>query len=237
MGTRHDDGVPLVVATANVLGTLGRAEAAEAVEAVLAHRPDLVALQEWHPWRARVLGRFDDYEWFAPMLGGCAVGALRERFRSLSRRTWPLSPPGRADREGRLLGLEPPRRAATTVHLDHRTGEHVQTVSFHLASQVQGPDDAYRADRPVLVARHQREAAALARLVAGRQEPTYVCGDSNFHGFALPGLVSAWEGRPDGGGTLGVRRRIDDVLAPRAPVDVLTVATPSDHLAVVATYA
>jgi endonuclease/exonuclease/phosphatase family metal-dependent hydrolase len=229
--------VPLVVATANVLGTLRRGEAGAAVAAVLEHQPDLVALQEWHPWRAGVLGRFGDYEWFTPVLGGCVVGARRERFRTLTRRTWPLSPPGRADRSGRFLGLEPPRRAATTLHLDHRTGAQVLTVSFHLASQVQGRGDAYRADRPVLVARHQREAAALARLVAGRQEPTYVCGDSNFHGFGLPGLVSAWRDRADAGGTLGPRRRIDDVLAPEAPLDVLTVATPSDHLAVVARYA
>jgi hypothetical protein len=66
---------------------------------------------------------------------------------------------------------------------------------------------------------------------------TYACGDSNFHGFRMPGLVSAWEGRADAGGTYGPDRRIDDVFAPTASVDVVTVATPSDHLAVVATYA
>lgn len=227
----------LVVATANVLGTLGRRDAHAAVAAVLEHAPDLVALQEWHPWRAGVLGRFDAYDWFAPLLGGCVVGARRDRFRRVSGHAWPLSPPGRADRSGRFLGLEPPRQAAATVHRDLATDATVMTVSFHLASQVQGPDDLHRADRPLLVARHRREAAALARLLAGRRDPAYACGDSNFHGFRLPGLVSAWADRPDAGGTLGPRRQVDDVHGPAAPVSLVTVATPSDHLAVVATYA
>ena len=227
----------LVVATANVLGSLGRRDAHAAVAAVLEHGPDLVALQEWHPWRAGVLGRFGDYEWFAPLLGGCVVGARRDRFRPVSRHTWPLSPPGRADRSGRFLGLEPPRQAAATVHRDRVTDGQVMTVSFHLASQVQGPDDVYRADRPVLVARHQRERAALARLLAGSRGPAYACGDSNFHGFGLPGLVSAWADRREAGGTLGARRQVDDVHGPAAPTAVVTVATPSDHLALVATYA
>jgi hypothetical protein len=227
----------LVVATANVLGTLCRREAGAAVAAVLEHAPVLVALQEWHPWRAGVLGRFGDYEWFAPLLGGCVVGARRDRFRPVSRHAWPLSPPGRADRSGRLLGLEPARQAAATVHRDRVTDAKVLTVSFHLTSQVQGPGDVHRADRPLLVARHRREAAALARLLAGRRDPAYACGDSNFHGFRLPGLVSAWADRPEAGGTLGPRRQVDDVHGPAAPTDVVTVATPSDHLAVVATYA
>jgi hypothetical protein len=227
-----------VVATANVLGSLGRRDAAAAVAAVLAHQPDLVALQEWHPWRARLLRRFPDYRWYQPWLGGCAVGARRARFRRLERRLRLLTPPGRADRDGRALGLEPARLASLTIHEDLEADRTVALVDYHLVSQVQA-GGRYRADRPRLVARHRREVATLLRLVAevADDHTTYACGDSNFHGFRIPGLVSAWEGRADAGGTLGPSRQIDDVHAPTAPVDVRTVATPSDHLAVVATYA
>ena len=231
--------MPLVVATANVEGTLSRRDARAAVAAVLEHRPDLVALQEWHPWRAGLLRGFPDHEWYQPALGGCAVGVRRDRFARVSHGTRLLSPPGRADRHGRVLGLEPARLATRTVRRDLATGHTVAVVSYHLASQVQRGEGYREDDRPRLVARHRREAAALQRLVdetvtAGL--PTYACGDSNFHGFRLPGLVSVWDSFPDAGGTLGARQ-VDDVHAPAAPLDVLTVATPSDHLAVVATYA
>ena len=228
-----------VVATANVLGRLGRAEAREAVAAVLEHRPDLVALQEWHPWRAGLLGGFDEYAWKVPLLGGCAVGARRERYALVSHSSRMLSPPGRADREGRVLGLEPARVATIMVLRDQAARSTVALVDYHLASQVQRAG-RYREDRPVLVARHRREAATLLRLVgaelaAGRA--AYACGDSNFHGFRLPPLVSAWAGRVGAGGTLGPDRQVDDVHALVAPAHVRTVAPPSDHLAVVATYA
>jgi hypothetical protein len=223
--------VPLVVATANVLVTLDRDDARAAVSAVLDHEPDLVGLQEWHAWfpsRWRLLREFGDYAWFTPWLGGCAVGVRRPRTIRESRGVW-LSRPGRSDRSGRFLGLEPPRRASVVS-----TGD-LTFVVYHLASQVQGDDDAYRPDRPRLVARHQQEVAALRRLVERSSPPVYACGDSNFHGFRVQGLISAWEGRT--GGTRGSRRQIDDIHAPAAPVEVTRVTTPSDHLAVVATYA
>ena len=53
----------------------------------------------------------------------------------------------------------------------------------------------------------------------------------------IPGLVSVWDSYSGGGGTFGPRRQIDDVHGPTGPVDVMTVPTPSDHLAVIATYA
>jgi hypothetical protein len=235
-----DPVVPLVVATANVLGSLPRREARAAVAAVLEHEPDLVGLQEWHPWRTGVLRGFRDYYWFQPLLGGCAVGARRDRFTRVSRGTRVLSPPGRADRDGRSLGVEPARLAAITVHRDRDDGGTVALVDYHLVSQVQGAGRYREDDRPGLVSRHRRETATLLRVVAGvvaEGHTTYACGDSNFHGFRIPGLVSAWEGRPDAGGTLGPTRQIDDVFAATRPVNVATVATPSDHLGVVATYA
>ena len=228
-----------VVATANVQGSLSRTDAQRAVALVLEHRPDLVALQEWHPWRAGLLRRFTDYRWYEPLLGGCAVGARRERFERTSRRTRVLSPPGRADRAGRLLGLEPARLASVTLHRDLLSGGTVALVDYHLASQVQGGGRYREEDRPRLVARHRRESSEVVRLVAetlADGHATYACGDSNFHGFRIPGLVSAWEGRAHAGGTLGTSRQVDDVHAVAAPLEVLTVRTPSDHAAVVATY-
>jgi len=229
-----------VVATANVLGSLSRRDARTAVALVLERRPDLVALQEWHPWRAGVLRRFGDYRWYEPFLGGCALGMRRDRFERLSRGTRVLSPPGRADRDGRPFGVEPARLASRAVHRDLETGATVALIGYHLVSQVQGSGRYREDDRPRLVARHRRETAALRRLVAQTVtsgHTTYAAGDSNFHDFVIPGLVSAWLGREDAGGTLGPSRRIDDIHAPAAPTDVVTVATPSDHLAVVATYA
>ena len=225
--------MPLVVASANVQASLGRADARATVAAVIAHSPDLVGLQEWHPWMPRrwgVLRSFGDYDWFTPWLGGCAVGVRRGRAVRSRRGVW-LSPPGRADRSGRFLGLEPPRRASVVTCAD------LHFVVYHLASQVQDPGDAYRPDRPRLVARHRREAAALHTLVSGLAGPVYACGDSNFHGFRIPGLVSAWDAEDRTSGTHGSRRQIDDVHGPAEPVDVMTLSTPSDHDAVVATYA
>ena len=45
----------MLVATANVLRTLGDGDAAAALGAVLDHGPDLVGLQEWGPRRRRLL--------------------------------------------------------------------------------------------------------------------------------------------------------------------------------------
>jgi hypothetical protein len=232
--------VPLVVATANVLGSLGRREASRAVALVLEHRPDLLALQEWHPWRAGVLRRFDDYRWYQPLLGGCAVGGRKDRFAPMSRGTRLLSRPGRADRDGRPLGVEPARLASRVIQRDLETEGTVALIGYHLVSQVQGAGRYREDDRPRLVARHRRETTALHRLVAetvASGHATYAAGDSNFHGLRIPGLVSVWDRFPASRGTLGPTRQIDDVHGPTQPIDVVTVATPSDHLAVVATYA
>jgi hypothetical protein len=228
--------VPLVVATANVLGSLGDARALECVVEVLQRRPDVVALQEWHVRRRRLLDGLVDYRWFRPFVGGCVLGVLNNRFEVMSTRSVPLSRVGRGDRDGRALAVEPPRRAAMVTVRDRDTRTPVTLISFHLVSQVQARD-VYRArDRPRLVARHRREAAVLADLVAGISMPTYAAGDSNFHGFALPGLVSSFEAAIDVGGTLGPRRQVDDIFGPASPHHVELVDTPSDHRAVVASY-
>lgn len=228
-----------VVATANVLGSLPRATALAAVSTVLEREPDLVLLQEWYPRRRGLLARLDEWAWFQPVAGGCAVGARRDRFDVLSRRSRPLSRPGLSDRGGGLR-VEPGRVATDARFRDRTTGAVVAVVDYHLVSQVQARGVLREHDRPRLVARHRREAQVVQRLVARARataEATYAGGDANLHGFALPGLVSVWAGRPGAPGTLGPHRRVDDVFAESGPLEVELVETASDHRAVVATYA
>lgn len=224
-----------VVATANVLCTLGSAAASEALGAVLRAEPDLVCLQEWS-WRRRGLLSGTGYRWVAPLLGGCPVGVRADRYDLVESSTRLLAGPGRSDRGARPLPVAPGRFATLAVVRDRSTGEPAAVVSFHLTPGVQG-GGVYRADRPHLVARHRRESATLERLVAEQHRlgrVVHAGGDSNLHGFRLAGLTSAWEGtdRDDVGGTLG-RRRIDDVHGPGPARDLTLVTTASDHRALV----
>lgn len=227
------------VATANVKYSLGADEARRALRTVLETGPDLVGLQEWTIARRRLLGDAGvGYHWFAPWFGECVAGVRTDRYRLDGHRVVLLSGPGRAESPSRPLGLEPPRFAAVATARDRVTGRPVSLISFHLVPGVQrrGGDHP---QRPRLVARHRRETEALQRVVAERLalgHQVYAVGDSNVHGFALGGLVSAWEGRPtSSGGTLG-NRRIDDVHGPGPVDEVLLLTTGSDHRALVATY-
>ena len=244
----------LAVATANVLKSLGRRDARTALSQVLASQPDLVGLQEWYPFRLGLLretGRVGpvpqwgacspgsrpgsgDYLWNVPPWGGCAVGARADRFELLTCRSRWLSLPGRAEREDRVLGLEPPRPATVAVYRDRRLRRTVALVDYHLVSGVQSRGD-YRSDRPRLAARHRSEVRRLRALVARLLEAGHVVhavGDSNWDRLRIPGLTSAWEGRESAPGTLG-RRHIDDVHGPGPAESVTAVRTPSDHRALV----
>jgi hypothetical protein len=243
------------VATANILYTLGRDDARAALAEVLALEPDLVGLQEWRPSRTSLLretgrvalvpggvvapgrrtGGSGPYVWSLGVLGGCAVGARADRFELLSARAVLLSAPGRADREDRFLGIEPPRLAAVGVYRDRSRDRTVALVGYHLVSGVQA-HGRYRADRPRLVERHRSEVRRLGRLVArllAAGHEVHAVGDSNFDGLRLPGLTSAWEGREDAPGTLGPVRHVDDVHGPGPARTVTLVDTASDHRAVV----
>jgi hypothetical protein len=245
----------LTTATANVLCTLGSEDARTALGQVLALGPDLVGLQEWYPAWARLLretgrvrlepslgtrrGRRErgsgDYIWNLPLLGGCAVGARADRFELRDCRTRLLSGPGRADRDDRFLGLEPPRLATVAVYFDRYATRTVSLVSYHLVSGVQARG-AYRPDRPGLVERHRREMRLLQAIVAellAAGHVVHAVGDSNFDGMRLPGLTSAWEGRESAPGTLGPHRKVDDVHGPGRADLVIPLTTPSDHLALV----
>jgi hypothetical protein len=241
------------VATANVQSSLPDDPAQRALAGVLALAPDLVGLQEWKLGRrhllresgslgpaayvgVRLLRRGSgDYVWSAPLLGRCVVGARAERFALVASRSRLLSWPGRAPKGQRRLGIEPPRLATVATYRDRRGGPPVSLVDFHLSPGVQS-DGRYRADRPALVARHRAEVRRLQRLVdalLARGHVVYAVGDSNFDGFRLGGLTSGWEGRDDYPGTLGPRRKVDDVFSSLGPAASVTLlASDSDHRAV-----
>jgi hypothetical protein len=246
---------PVVVATANVLYTLGAGSARRALAGVLEHEPDLVALQEWHLSRWRLLRETGDvgvvpqvggrlrrttarsapgYLWNSPPMGGCAVGARADRYELVWCRSRVLSAPGRADHPDRVLGVEPPRVATVAVYRDRSTGRRVSLVDYHLAPGVQARG-RYRVDRPRLERRHRREVGALERLVGERLaagDVVFAAGDSNFDGLRIAGLTSAWEGREHEPGTLGGRRKIDDVHGVGPAESVVLLRSDSDHKAV-----
>jgi len=225
------------VATANVHYRLPDAQARQALEGVLALEPDLVGLQEWGFTRRRVLREVGSgYRWWTPLLGGCPVGARADRFELTDRRQALLSPAGRDGRAEHRFGLRRARLATVATYRDREGDRPVTVVTYHLTPGVQALGE-YREDRPRLVARHRREVRRLQDLVDGllaRGHTVHALGDSNFDGFRLPGLTSAWEGRADEPGTLGPRRKVDDVLsAPGHAASVTRLTSDSDHQAVI----
>jgi hypothetical protein len=243
------------VATANVRGSLGSADARAALRDVLTLAPDLVALQEWSLARLRLLretgpaavvpglrgarapvgAASDAYVWCTPLVGGCAVGARAARYDLLHVRLRPLSRPGAGDRHPGRRNLEPGRTATVAVYRDRLLADTVALIDFHLVSGVQA-HGSYRADRPLLVARHRREVRALECLVhelLSEGHLVHAAGDSNLDGLRLSGLTSAWQDRPGDPGTLGPHRKVDDVHGPGPASAVRRVVTASDHAAVV----
>jgi hypothetical protein len=246
------------VASANILYKLPRPEAVTALEQVLAHEPDLVALQEWYVSRLRLLRRFGDvrvvpalgtdllgrprdpaYHWVSAVAGGNVVGARADRFDPVSARVAFISGFGRSDRPDRALGIEPPRVVTVGVFRDRRLDRTVAMMSYHLTPGVEEKATYFRA-RPRLEARHRQDVRRLERLVAEHQAAghvVYAAGDSNFDSLRLAGLTSSWVGREDHPGTIGRHtRKLDDVQGPGTATEVVLVETPSDHRAVVATY-
>ena len=244
------------MASANIQAALDPVQAERALRSVLDLSPDLVGLQEWSPARFPILARTGrlglvphlgvqlprsaaeatpTYLWNTPILGGCAVGARTDRFELVRCRTRLLSRPGLADRESHRRTPEPGRAATVAVYRDLLVDRTVCLVNYHLVSGVQ-TSGRYRWDRPRLTARHRQEVQVLQALVREQLALGHVVhatGDSNFDGLRIPGLTSAWEGREVDAGTLGPRRKVDDVHGPGPAEAVTLVTTASDHRAVV----
>ena len=231
-----DDAGVLRVATANVRDALPRGKALRTLRLVADQVPDLIGLQEWSILRRRLLHEAAPrYDWHAPVVGGCPVGVRRDRFEVLRRRTRVLSRPGWVARVPGKWRPEPGRVVGLVVCRDRDSDRTIAMISFHLVSGVQHRGE-YRQDRQRLVGRHRHESATLGRLVTElTDEGHLVCaaGDSNFHGFRLPGLVSCWTGHA-AAGTLGTRL-VDAVFWPTPASSVALVETPSDHRAVIST--
>ncbi len=241
------------VASANIQDALDPVQAHRALRSVLDLSPDLIGLQEWPPARFRMLAHTGPlglvphrlprsaveatptYLWNTPLVGGCAVGARTDRFELVGCRTRLLSRPGLADREPHRRTLEPGRAATVAVYRDLLIDRTVCLVNYHLVSGVQ-TGGRYRWDRPRLTARHRHEVQVLRALVREQLALGHVVhatGDSNFDGLRIPGLTSTWEGRELHAGTLGPRRKVDDVHGPGPGEAVTLVTTASDHRAVV----
>lgn len=222
-----------LVATANVLRTLDHGDAGRALGDVLAHRPDLVALQEWGPRRRRLLRADQAYRWISPLYGENALGLRRDRYDLRGWRHVPVGWLGWADPGARSTPLLPPRTVLLVRLHDRVARQDVSAVVYHLVPGVQRAG-ALREDRPRLVARHGAEVRRLSALVQrelARDVVVLAAGDGNLDGLAIPGLVSAWEGRRDDPrGTFG-RRKIDDVLGLSPAEDVELLTSGSDHAA------
>jgi hypothetical protein len=70
----------LLIGTANVLRSLGPADAGAAVDGLLEHRPHLIGLQEWGPRRSALLQHRGDARLLVPgglVAGGLVAGGLR----------------------------------------------------------------------------------------------------------------------------------------------------------------
>lgn len=245
-----------VVASANILYKLPAPRARDALVQVLDSSPDLVGLQEWYVSRLRLLRQFGDvrvvppfgtqllrrprspeFHWIASAAAGNVVGARADRFTPISSRVVFLSRIGRSDRPDRFLHTEPPRVVTIGVFQDRAVDRSVAMMSYHLAPGVE-VDAAYHPERPLLRRRHEAEVRRLEHLIAEHHRAghvVYAVGDSNFDSLRLAGLTSAWEGREHSPGTIGGgTRKLDDVHGPGRASRVTLLATPSDHMAVVA---
>lgn len=243
------------VATANILCKLDWREARIALRQVLDEEPDLVGLQEWYATRLGILRetgtvrtvpgvplelprrRPPRYRWVSSLACGNVVGARADRYELLEADAVMLTGIGRSDRPDRFLSLEPPRLVAVGIFGDNRTGQTVAMMSYHLAPGVEWKG-AYIEKRPLITARHRREVARLEDLIEEHQRAghvVYAVGDSNFDSLRLRGVTSAWEGRENAPGTIGVKgRKLDDVHGPGPATSARQLHTPSDHRAVIA---
>lgn len=228
----------LRVATANLFKGMPLEKVRAGVDTLYTHGPDVAALQEWVRGRDSVLRdlRRRGLSFCRPSEGGGPIvytsrfSPARCRGVTLARRELVGHLPGRKDRL-------PASIANLTILVDDATDDELAVVNFHLTAEVQYAG-RYRRDPAHLlrVRRHKREVRRLTRLARRQRHKgrrVFLCGDTNYDGLRIKGLVSCWEGHA--GHTLGPRA-VDTVFAETPAHSVKTVVTGSDHRAVVVTY-
>lgn len=261
--TRQQNRAAMRIASVNMYVGLNREQAAEGLDAVLypvvGPAVDIVALQEWPHRRNRILRRLGrlhrgatvlrrrlrrkgapatGYTFARPLRHGGPVGVRAARLVLLACNARLLTGACRVDKvPGRRRWL-PASYATEVLAYDEQARQEVAILGYHLTAGIQDGEGDYRRDRPLAVARHRREVAALyahatRHLAAGRR--VIAIGDGNYDGLTIPGLVSCWRGHP-GIGTLG-NRAVDCIHTTRLADDVDVIRSDSDHRHPIATYA
>ena len=229
----------VIAATANIRETLPHKVAELALDKVLtAANPHIIGVQEWGTSRNPAMKRLahkHGMQW--TRVSGAGPIMWADHLRLVKARPVTLA---RASRMGWLPGRRThlPASVAALAILTNEYGHETSVLNVHLTAEVQY-GTGYRTDRAhrPRVRRHKREVKAIARIARNQRRKgreVYVVGDTNFDGLRIPGLISCWQGRLDVG-TLG-SRAVDVVFATSPANRVRTIATPSDHDAVAATY-
>lgn len=231
----------LRVATANILVTLGRADARGCLAKVIAEDPDIIAVQEWGKNRQSILDSFKDYANTRGPRGGGPVLWKKDRFRLLRVSSKMLAP---EQNVGVLPGRKttlPPSWMTEAHLLDLKTGEHLVVLNFHLTANVDIGPGRYRvaAIYSRRVRRHMRERRILTKRVAKHKQADrkpYPMGDTNYHRMVIRGVYAWWKGWKEAPGTFG-NRTIDGIYGPGKPKGhAKAITTKSDHRAVVAKF-
>lgn len=229
----------VIAATANIRETLPHKVAELALDKVLtAANPHIIGVQEWGTNRNPAMKRLahaHGMQW--TRVSGAGPIMWADHLRLVKARPVTLA---RASRMGWLPGRRThlPASVAALAILTNEYGHETSVLNVHLTAEVQY-GAGYRTDKAhrARVRRHKREVKAIARIARNQRRKgreVYVLGDTNYASLVIPGLTSCWQGRPDVG-TLG-NRAVDHVYATSPANKVRTIATPSDHDAVAATY-
>jgi hypothetical protein len=238
--------------TANMLVTLDNARVIARLH-TLTDRCDILALQEWHGGRNRMLGdlgrllrwlrlrnirtnRPDRGAWtfHRARLGGGPIGVRNELGETaLTCKAKILAAPGYVGRvPGKRSFLGP--SYATRLKSRRADGSIVVRYVIHLTAGVQAGKHGYRHDEPAQrrVIRHRNERDRLERLVERDQAHGHdveVYGDTNYHQMPIPGLHGWWPVRPDAATFRG--RAIDGIWTSERPdrVRLLPPLVPGEH--------
>lgn len=218
--------------THNILVSLNDTDAASCVQTCLDYDPDIIGLVEVGRGRRNVLAKFgtviaapklrrlfrkaptDGIVWVYP-LGGQPIGVRADKFEVLTVRRLVIAPAAEGVRQ----------TDATEVTLRPRAGG--RTIAILNTHPV-----AHHSRRRNLIAWRRAMVSIDNWADAWSGFPRYVMGDLNKEHVTIDGLVSCRKGNGDLPTFRG--RPIDHIFGPRPFADAVTVATKSDHRALVA---